>query len=78
MKKLLTAITLTMAAQSGFAGGFAPWDDREVTRELSQTAQVAAAPAGFAPWRDRATPLDPVDGQVQISESFGTEFRPWS
>ena len=78
MKRLLTAITLTMAVQSVFAGGFSPWNDRDVAREASASTQLATTPAGFAPWRDRNVPMDIIEGQVRISKNFGSAFRPWS
>jgi hypothetical protein len=78
MKRLLTAITLTMAANSVFAGGFSPWDDRDVAREAASSDRVATVPAGFAPWRDRDIPMDVIDGQVRVSENYGSTFRPWS
>ena len=78
MKRLLTAITLTMAVQSVFAGGFSPWNDRDVAREASASTQLATTPVGFAPWRDRDVPMDVIEGQVMISENSGSAFRPWS
>ena len=78
MNKTLIAITLTLAAQTTLAQGFAPWDERDVARD-NASAAVAVAPAGFAPWRDRATIVDVVgDTAVRVSDAFGSVFRPWS
>ena len=53
MTKLLIALTLTMAAQAGFAQGFSPWPDRETVIDMPSAAASRMSDAfgsAFRPW----------------------------
>ena len=52
MTKLLIALTLTMAAQAGFAQGFSPWEARLVP-PLMRRVIAAGFAQGFSPWEAR-------------------------
>lgn len=79
MTKLLIALTLTIAAQSSFAQGFAPWEARGVAHEMKADPAATIAPTGFAPWRDRETVMDLSNMPgTAMGADFGSAFRPWS
>lgn len=81
MKKLITAATLILAANSASAIGFSPWTDADAAAATqSETAYVEAA--GFAPWRDREVAADAIQVKsttgVAVTQGQRNVFRPWS
>jgi len=79
MTKVLIALALSIAAQTSFAQGFAPWETRGVSVEISSGPAAAVPPSGFALWRDRQTVMDMPDAAgPRMSAIFGSVFRPWS
>lgn len=85
MKTIIALLAINFAA-AVHADGFAPWETREISRNIATASTVNAAPTeitatGFAPWR--TTGVEPEvtvqpEVQLEISENMGSVFRPWS
>ena len=77
MNNSIIAIALALTTNIAAADGFQPWEARDVIIDPAQVQEVTAE-AGFGPWRDR--PVDVIENvtDVQITETAGSVFRPWS
>lgn len=81
MKKLIAAFTLSFAAGTATADGFAPWNDRAAVNDTPSTTVAETAPAGFAPWRDRDVRGLATGTQapgLRMTDGSTSAFRPWS
>ncbi len=82
MKNLLTAIVLSVAANTAAADAFAPWDNRNVISDPAAYSSASVPPVGFAPWRDlrhaAAPQADAAVEGVRMSAMPFSVFRPWS
>ena len=81
MKKLIIAISLTLASSATFANGFSPWQDRYTLTDsaVADGRHINAENVGLAPWRDQeAKGAFAEEKGVAMEIVEHNIFRPWS
>ena len=69
---LFAALCTSGAVQ---AQGFAPWETRDVVKDVPDTSAAVVTNSGFAPWDAREVVKDVPDASAAVVTNSG--FAPW-